>query len=67
MKNPVDAMTELCPPLAAGELDDCVLRCCIACGHTYTGPLACPLCGEPGEPIPEATPAPATKAPPPPR
>lgn len=27
------------------------MRCCISCGHTYRGPLACPRCGEPGEPI----------------
>lgn len=26
-------------------------RCCIACGHVYTGPLACPMCREPGEPV----------------
>ena len=51
MKSPVDAMTEFCPPLAPEEMDDRVPRCCIACGHLYTGLLDCPLCGEPGEPL----------------
>jgi len=27
-------------------------RCCVACGNLYTGPLECPECGEPGEPLP---------------
>lgn len=27
-------------------------RCCIACAHAYRGPLACPRCGAPGEPLP---------------
>lgn len=53
MTNPVDAMTEFCPALAPEEMDDRVPRCCIGCGHCWTGPLACPECGEPGEPLPE--------------
>ena len=28
-------------------------RACIACGEIYNGPLACPACGEPGEPLHE--------------
>ncbi len=28
-------------------------RACIACGEIYNGPLACPTCGEPGEPLHE--------------
>lgn len=43
------AMSEGCPPEAPAP--DC-LRSCFGCSHLYTGPLACPLCGEPGEPIP---------------
>ena len=31
------------------------MRCCIACAHTYRGPLACPMCGEPVEPLPRAS------------
>lgn len=50
-KSPVDAMTEFCPPLAPEELDNRVPRCCIGCGHRWTGPLDCPDCGEPGEPV----------------
>ena len=26
-------------------------RACIACPAVYAGPLACPDCGEPGEPM----------------
>jgi len=26
-------------------------RACISCGEIYNGPLACPTCGEPGEPL----------------
>jgi hypothetical protein len=51
MKSPVDAMTEFCPPLEPEELDDCIPRCCIGCGQLYNGPLDCPECGEPGEPV----------------
>jgi hypothetical protein len=28
-----------------------VARCCIGCGHRWTGALDCPECGEPGEPV----------------
>lgn len=28
-----------------------ITRACIACPNTYSGPLACPECGEPGEPL----------------
>lgn len=41
------AMAEGCPPEAPQD----VPRCCIGCGHRYTGALDCPLCGEPGEPL----------------
>ena len=41
------AMAEGCPPEAPGD----VARCCIGCGHRWTGPLDCPECGEPGEPV----------------
>ncbi len=40
------AMAEGCPP----EPPQDVPRCCIGCGHRWTGPLDCPDCGEPGEP-----------------
>ena len=46
------AMAEGCPPEAPAAD---VARCCIACGHRYTGQLECPECGEPGEPC-EVTP-----------
>ena len=26
-------------------------RACVACPHVWTGDLACPACGEPGEPL----------------
>ena len=42
------AMAEGCPPEAPGD----VPRCCIGCGHRWIGPLDCPECGEPGEPLP---------------
>ncbi len=38
------------PPYAEEEVTK---RCCIACGEVYSGPLACPECGEPGEPMGE--------------
>ena len=38
----------LWPPYAADEVTK---RCCVDCGHVYLGPLACPECGEPGEPL----------------
>jgi hypothetical protein len=41
-----EAMAEGCPPEAPGG----VARCCIGCGHRWTGALDCPECGEPGEP-----------------
>ena len=41
------AMAEGCPPEAPQD----VARCCIGCGHRWTGPLDCPDCGEPGEPV----------------
>ena len=28
-------------------------RACIACDDVYDGPLRCPRCGEPGEPLPQ--------------
>jgi hypothetical protein len=38
------------PPYAE---DEPTARCCLGCGHRYDGPLACPKCGEPGEPLGE--------------
>jgi hypothetical protein len=38
------------PPYAP---DEATARCCLGCGHRYDGPLACPACGEPGEPLGE--------------
>lgn len=45
------AMAEGCPP----EPPQDVPRCCIGCGHRWTGPLDCPDCGEPGEPVDDGT------------
>lgn len=36
------------PPYAADEV---IQRCCLGCGKVYRGTLACPACGEPGEPL----------------
>jgi len=30
---------------------DSVRRVCVACDEVYVGALACPKCGEPGEPV----------------
>lgn len=47
-----EAMAEGCPPEAPQTCE----RVCFECDHTYTGPLLCPRCGAPGEPIPEVAP-----------
>jgi len=33
------------------DSDDSTPRACIACPAVYAGPMACPDCGEPGEPL----------------
>ncbi len=33
--------------------DDLVARACVACPQRWRGGLACPSCGEPGEPLEE--------------
>lgn len=38
------------PPYHADEV---TRRCCLGCGHVYSGALSCPICGEPGEPMGE--------------
>ncbi len=44
-----EAMAEGCPPEAPQDR----LRACMECDHSYTGPLLCPNCGGPGEPVEE--------------
>ena len=42
------------PPEASSESSESseeVSRACLACDNLYVGPLACPKCGEPGEPL----------------
>ena len=31
--------------------EDDTLRACVACDEVYRGPVSCPACGEPGEPL----------------
>ena len=35
----------------AVKASEFVHRACVACGNIYFGPLKCPDCGEPGEPL----------------
>ena len=32
-------------------MDEQLQRACVACDEIYHGGLACPACGEPGEPL----------------
>ena len=35
-------------------MDEQLERACVACDSIYRGGLACPACGEPGEPLEDA-------------